>query len=51
MKPFEIEIELRIYQDDGVILFETDFDGIVHIMDRIVQFDKHIQARRREAEL
>lgn len=50
-KPFEIDIELRIYQDNGVELFETDRDSIVHIMDRIVQFDKRIQNLKREAEL
>lgn len=52
VKPFELEgVELRIYQDDGILFEETDFDSIVHIMDRIVQFDKHIEARRRETEL
>lgn len=51
IKPFDIQIELRIYQNDDVVLFDTDYDAIVHIMDKIVCFDKQIQARRREAEL
>ena len=51
VKLFEVEIELRIYQEDGVTLFETDRDAIAHIMDRIQQFDKHINQRRKETEL
>jgi len=48
-KPFEIEIELRIYQNDEVQIFEGDPDVITHIMDKIVTFDKRITALRLEA--
>lgn len=41
-KPNEIDIELRIYQNDEIQIFEGDSDSIFHIMDRIVTFDKRI---------
>lgn len=42
-KPFEIEIELRVYQNDEVAIFEADPTVIAHIMDRIVTFDKILE--------
>jgi hypothetical protein len=49
MKPFEIEMELRIYQSDEVRVYEGDPDVITHIMDRIVVFDRRIEELRMEA--
>lgn len=49
MKPFEIEIELRIYQSDEVKIYEADPDVIAHIMDKIITFDRRITAIRMEA--
>lgn len=48
--PFEIEIELRIYQNDDVQIFEADPDVIMHIMDKIRAFDKRINQLREEAQ-
>lgn len=48
-KPFEIETELRIYQNDEIQVFEADPDVIFHIMDKIVSFDKRITILREEA--
>lgn len=48
-KPAEIEIELRIYQNDEVQVYEGDPDVITHIMDKIVMFDKRLNALRLEA--
>lgn len=48
-KPHAIDIELRIYQSDDVRIYEADPDVIAHIMDRIVTFDKRINALRMEA--
>jgi hypothetical protein len=48
-KPFDIAIELRIYQNDEVRVYEADPDDITHIMDRIVTFDKRISDIRMEA--
>lgn len=48
-RPFDIEIELRIYQSDEIQLFEADPDVIFHIMDKIVSFDKRINDLREEA--
>lgn len=47
-RPFDIEIELRIYQSDEVRSYVGDPDSIVHIMDRIVTFDKRIEALKRD---
>lgn len=51
VKPFEIETELRIYQNDEVRIYEADPDVITHIMDKIVTFDKRITTIRLEAEV
>lgn len=48
-KPFDLDIELRIYQNDEIAIFEADPDVIAHIMDKIITFDKRIEAIRREA--
>ena len=48
-KPIEIAIELRIYQNDEVQVYEADPDSIAHIMDKIVSFDKRINALKLEA--
>lgn len=43
IKPFDIEIELRIYQNDEVTIFDPERDSIFHIMDRVITFDKLIE--------
>lgn len=48
MSPFEIGMEFRIYQGDEVQIYEGDPDVIVHIMDRVVTFDKQIELLRME---
>lgn len=48
-KPAEIEIELRIYQNDEVHIFNPDPHDITHIMDRIITFDRRIEQLRMEA--
>lgn len=50
MKPFDIVIELRIYQRNEVQVYDADPDFIFHIMDKIITFDKRIVALRLEAE-
>jgi hypothetical protein len=42
-KPGEIEIELRIYQNDEVIAVAPNVDDIAHIMSKIIVFDQHIE--------
>ena len=42
-KPRDIEIELRIYQYDEVLIHNPDPDDIYDIMDKIVIFDKEIE--------
>jgi uncharacterized protein DUF2800 len=45
-KPGEIEIELRIYQDDEVLVSNPEVDIIAHIMSKIVVFDRRIELLR-----
>lgn len=47
-RPFDITIELRIYQSDEVRVYEADPDNIAHIMDKIMTFDKRIRDLREE---
>jgi hypothetical protein len=42
IKPSSIDIELRIYQNDEVLIFEPTVEDIVPIMDKIITFDKII---------
>lgn len=48
IKPHDIEIELRIYQNDYVQVYEPDPNDIVMIMDKTVTFDRLIEAQRQE---
>ena len=48
-KPVEIEMELRIYQNDGVEIVEGDPIFVTHIMDTIVTFDRRINELKEEA--
>lgn len=41
-KPSDIEMELRIYQNDEVLIHSPDADSIVSLMDKLVAFDKLI---------
>lgn len=51
IKPMDIEIELRIYQNDDIQSHVPDPVDIMHIMDKIVTFDKRINTLREEAAL
>jgi hypothetical protein len=48
--PFEIKMELRIYQDNEVMVFDADPEDISFIMERIRYFDKLIGHRKLEEE-
>lgn len=47
-KPFEIETELRIYQNDEVRIHEGEPEFIASIMETIVAFDKRIKALQQD---
>lgn len=47
-KPFDIQIELRIYQNDEIRVYDADPDLITHIMDKIITFDKRIREIKTE---
>ena len=42
-KPGEIKMELRIYQNDDVLVHHPEVDTIAHIIDRIEHFDRLIE--------
>jgi len=48
MKPFEIGVELRIYQSNEVRIYEPDPDDLMHLMDKIVVFDRRIEEIKQE---
>jgi len=48
--PRGIKIELRIYQDDEVQIYDADPEDILFIMDKIIEFDKMIEQLRLEEE-
>lgn len=48
VNPFDIKIELRIYQSNEVRIYEADPDVIIHIIDRVKTFDKRINELRLE---
>lgn len=48
--PFKIKMELSIYQDDEVLVYDADPEDIMFIMEKIQEFDKMITQLRREEE-
>lgn len=40
IKPSDIEMELRIYQNDEVVIHNPDPDSIVELMDKTIEFDR-----------
>lgn len=43
INPFDIKIELRLYQTDNVIVHQPESERIRYIMDKIITFDKTIE--------
>lgn len=48
IKPAEIDIELRIYQNDEVLVHNPEVDEIAPIIDKIITFDKLINRIKAE---
>lgn len=48
IKPIEIEMDLRVYHNDGIMRYEPDPDAIFHVMDKIITFDKRIEELKLE---
>ena len=48
-KPNQIEIELRIYQNDEILYHKPEVDEIVPIMDKIIHLDKLFKKMEEEA--
>ena len=49
-KPAEIEFELRIYQNDEVLIHKPEVDEIFPIIDKIITFDKLLTKVKSEEE-
>lgn len=47
-KPGELDIQLRIYQNDDVVEHVPDLNDLVHIMGQIIRFDQIIEDRKAE---
>lgn len=43
VSPYDIEIELRIYQNDEVRVYNPDPERILYIMDRIMKLDQQVE--------
>lgn len=50
VRPFDIEIELRVYQNNEVRIYSADPGQIALIMEKIKSFDRRINELREEAE-
>ena len=50
VKPNEVGMELRIYQNDDIAYLNPDADDIFHIMDKIITFDRLIKELQAEEE-
>jgi hypothetical protein len=50
MKPGNIDMELRIYQNNEIIVYNPTADDILPIMDKIITFDKVIEKLKIEGE-
>lgn len=48
VSPGEIDIELRLYKEDEIEVHTPDLDDLVHIMDKIIRFDKRIELMKAE---
>ena len=49
-KPSDIDIELRIYQNDEILYHNATAEDIVPIMDKIITFDKLLKRIKQEEE-
>lgn len=49
--PVDIDMELRIYQNNDILIENPEIDTIAPIMDKIITFDKIIARRRQEDSL
>lgn len=50
VKPAEIDMEVRLYQNDEVLVHNPEVDEIVPIMDKIITFDKILNRIKLEEE-
>lgn len=48
INPFDIKIELRLYQTDNVVIHQPESERIRYIMDKIITFDKAIEKIKME---
>jgi hypothetical protein len=51
VNPTNIQMELRLYQSDEVIVHQPPAEDILYIMDKIIKFDKEIETLRAGEEI
>lgn len=49
ISPFDVESELRIYQNDDVMILNPEASDIRSIMDRVVEFDQLIESLKEDS--
>ena len=47
-KPIDIQMELRIYQNNEIVIEEPNYDDITFIIDKIITFDKYLMKLKEE---
>lgn len=47
-KPIDIQIELRIYQNNEIEIYNPGYEEITFIMDKIITFDKYLMKLKEE---
>ena len=48
MSPNDIDIELRLYQSDKILILTPQKEDILYIMDKIISFDKQLEKMKME---
>ncbi len=48
VKPSDIDIELRIYQNDTIIVHQPTAEDVVRVMDKIIHLDKLLEKMEKE---
>jgi hypothetical protein len=47
-KPIDIQMELRIYQNNEIEICNPDYEEITYISDKIITFDKYLMKLKEE---
>ena len=48
VRPGDIDMECRIYQNNDILFYKPEVDEIIQVMDKIVMFDKLIEKKKKK---